>query len=59
MYMRYASKILCIDSTHGTNAYKFKLLTAMVADDFAAGKKICFMSSIGMYTLCLARCMHT
>ena len=37
--MRFASKILCIDSTHGTNAYKFKLLTVMVSDDFAAGKK--------------------
>lgn len=41
MYVRFASKILCIDSTHGTNAYKFKLLTAMVADDFAAGKMVC------------------
>ena len=41
IYLRFASKILCIDSTHGTNAYKFKLLTAMVADDFAAGKNIC------------------
>ena len=39
MYMRFASKILCVDSTHGTNAYKFKLLTVMAADDFAAGKK--------------------
>ena len=38
MYLRFASKIVCIDSTHGTNAYKFKLLTLMVADDFAMGK---------------------
>ena len=35
MYLRFASKILCINSTHDTNAYKFKLLTVMVADDFA------------------------
>ena len=41
VYVRFASKILCIDSTHGTNAFKFKLLTAMVADDFAAGKIVC------------------
>ncbi len=37
LYCLYASKIVCIDSTHGTNAYKFKLLTLMVADDFATG----------------------
>lgn len=36
-YKKHASKILCIDSTHGTNAYHFKLITAMVSDDFGQG----------------------
>uniref|UniRef100_A0A1X7UY78 OTU domain-containing protein n=1 Tax=Amphimedon queenslandica TaxID=400682 RepID=A0A1X7UY78_AMPQE len=33
-YQLYASNILCLDSTHGTNAYRFKLITLMVADEF-------------------------
>ena len=52
MYLRFASKILCIDSTHDTNAYKFKLLTAKVADDFAVGKKVCLC----LVLLCI--CIH-
>lgn len=37
LYQQFSHKIMCIDSTHGTNAYKFKLVTLMVPDDFAAG----------------------
>ena len=37
-YRKFASKILCIDSTHGTNAYHFKLITVMVSDGFGNGK---------------------
>ena len=37
LYQQFSNKIVCIDSTHGTNAYKFKLITLMVPDDFAAG----------------------
>jgi len=37
MYSQFCSKIVCIDSTHGTNSYKFKLITLLVSDDFAAG----------------------
>ncbi len=33
----YVSTILCIDSTHGTNQYKFKLLTIIVADNPGKG----------------------
>lgn len=40
MYQQFSHKIMCIDSTHGTNAYKFKLVTLMVPDDFAAGMYI-------------------
>ena len=38
LFQRYGEKILCIDSTHGTNAYRFKLITCMVQDDFGQGK---------------------
>lgn len=37
LYKEFASTILCIDSTHGTNQYKFKLLTIIVADDLGKG----------------------
>ena len=31
------SSTVCIDSTHGTNAYQFKLITCIVPDDFGKG----------------------
>ena len=37
MYSQFCCKIVCIDSTHGTYSYKFKLITLLVSDDFAAG----------------------
>ena len=37
LYKDHASKVLCIDATHGTNAYKFKLITVMVADEYGQG----------------------
>ncbi len=40
-YRKYASTVLCIDSTHGTNAYNFKLITVMVADEFGHGELNC------------------
>ena len=45
LYRQFCHKILCIDSTHGTNAYKFKLITLMAPDDFAAGTYIMTISS--------------
>ena len=36
-FEQYASKIVCVDATHGTNAYGFKLITVMVADEFGQG----------------------
>ena len=30
-------KIICIDSTHGTNAYDFYLTTVLVVDEFGEG----------------------
>ena len=37
LYRRYATTILCIDSTHGTNQYRFKLITCIVRDDHGKG----------------------
>ena len=48
LYQQFSYKILCIDSTHGTNAYKFKLITLMVPDDFAAGTYNSYNNTIQM-----------
>lgn len=37
LYRKYAHKILCIDSTHYTNAYRFKLISCLVQDEFSSG----------------------
>ena len=37
LYEAHASTILCIDSTHGTNQYRFKLITCIVPDDHGKG----------------------
>ena len=36
-------KIVCIDGTHGLNAYDFELVTLLVVDDFGSGFHCCFM----------------
>ena len=38
LYRNCASKIVCIDSTHGTNQYRFKLISVIVPDDQGKGK---------------------
>ena len=40
LYEQYASTILCIDSSHGTNQYRFNLITIMVPDDLGKGENI-------------------
>ena len=37
MYQQYASSVICIDSTHKTNVYDFKLVTVMVIDEYGEG----------------------
>ena len=39
LYQEHAHKVLCVDAMHGTNAYRFKLITVMVADDYGQGKQ--------------------
>lgn len=38
LYRKFAGKVLCIDSTHGTNCYRFKLVTCVVADEQGHGE---------------------
>ena len=38
MHQQYASTVVCIDSTHKTNVYDFKLVTLMVIDEYGEGK---------------------
>ena len=37
LFEKFSSTVLCIDSTHGTNGYQFKLITCIVPDDFGKG----------------------
>ena len=47
LYEQHAHKVVCIDATHGTNAYRFKLITIMIADDYGQGKH---------YRIVIAKC---
>ena len=37
LFQKYGHKILCIDATHGTNAYRFQLITCIVPDELGKG----------------------
>lgn len=37
LFETFGGKITCIDSTHKTNQYRFKLLTIMVPDEYHNG----------------------
>jgi hypothetical protein len=45
MYRKYAGCILCIDSTHGTNAYRYKLITCLAPDHFGQGQPVAWCIS--------------
>ena len=38
LFTTFSHKIVCLDSTHKTNQYRFKLLTLVVPDEFRNGK---------------------
>ena len=46
LYRQYASTVTCIDSTHKTNAYDFKLVTLLVhvVDEYREGIAIHYIS---------------
>ena len=37
LYQKISYKILCIDASHSTNVYRFKLITCLVQDKFKQG----------------------
>lgn len=37
IYQKFAGRILCINSTHKTNSYLYKLITLMVAEECRKG----------------------
>ena len=39
MFEKHSARVVCIDSTHKTNPYGFKLVTVVVPDEFKNGKK--------------------
>jgi len=45
MYHKMAPTILCLDSTHNTNEYKYKLITALVPDECRKGYPVAFCIS--------------
>ena len=40
LFEMFCNKIVCLDSTHKTNQYRFKLITAVVPDEYHNGKSI-------------------
>lgn len=40
MFQKHSHKIVCVDSTHKTNPYGFKLVTVVVPDEFKNGNKL-------------------
>ena len=45
MYEKFAPLILCMDSTHKTNIYSFKLITLLVPDELRHGYPVVFCIS--------------
>ena len=37
LFTTFSDCVVCIDSTHNTNAYRFKLITLLVPDEFGEG----------------------
>ena len=64
MYRRFSTSVLCIDSTHSTNAYNFKLITCVVPDDFGKGMpylkymRINLIGNMGGFVHALNRSWH-
>lgn len=45
MFVKYATKLVCADATHGTNAYDFQLITVLVIDDYDEGIPVAWLIS--------------
>ncbi|XP_035224085.1 uncharacterized protein LOC118196736 [Stegodyphus dumicola] len=42
MLKTFGKRIVCVDSTHGTNKYKFNLITLLVVDEYDEGFPVAF-----------------
>ena len=38
MFQRHSERVVCVDSTHNTNQYGYKLITMMIRDDYFQGR---------------------
>jgi len=47
MLKEFGPATICVDSTHGTNVYDFKLITILVIDEFGEGIPVAWMISKG------------
>ena len=45
MLQKHGSKIVCVDSTHSTNKYAFKLITVVVQDELGKGYPVAHLIS--------------
>ena len=45
MFSKYASKLICVDATHGTTACDFQLITVLVIDDYDEGIPVAWLIS--------------
>ena len=58
LFELFSSKIVCLDSTHKTNQYRFKLITVVVPDEYHNGTTcqshtfLCPVSILYLATLC-------
>ena len=50
LYEKYGHSILCIDATHGTNAYRFMLITCIVPDEYGRGILRKLIGSVSVIT---------
>ena len=41
LVIKFGQIAICMDATHGTNAYDFNLITAVVIDEFGEGALSC------------------
>ena len=38
MFQRHSARVVCVDSTHNTNQYDYKLIKMMIRDDYGPGR---------------------
>lgn len=54
MLREFGSETVCVDSTHGTNVYDFKLITILVLGELGEGIPVAWMISNREDALALA-----